>query len=204
MARRRSLRPEEEELWQAVARSARPLHPNAKGLYRSFDTAALPQKAPPEAKPRDAEIPKSWLEPFRLGQKARIAAGHDIAPALGESLRAAPLQMDAKLHGRMVRGKIMPEARIDLHGMTLAEAHPELIRFVLNAQTAGLRLVLVITGKGKRGEDTGPIPQRMGALRHQVPQWLRMPPLSGAVLQISEAHLKHGGSGAYYVYLRRR
>jgi DNA-nicking Smr family endonuclease len=36
-----------------------------------------------------------------------------------------------------------------------------------------------------------------------VPQWLRMAPLSALVLQISEAHLKHGGGGAYYVYLRR-
>ena len=112
--------------------------------------------------------------------------------------------MDAKTHGKMTRGKITPEARLDLHGMTLSEAHPELIRFVLNAQSAGMRLVLVITGKGKQGRDTGPIPQRMGALRHHVPQWLRLLPLQPAVLQIAESHLKHGGSGAYYVYLRRR
>jgi DNA-nicking Smr family endonuclease len=112
--------------------------------------------------------------------------------------------MDAKTHGKMTRGKLAPEARIDLHGMTLAEAHPELIRFILNAQAQGLRLVLVITGKGKRRDDPGPIPQRVGALRHQVPHWLRLPPLGPAVLQISEAHLKHGGAGAYYVYLRRR
>ncbi|ESW62617.1 MAG: DNA mismatch repair protein MutS [Rhodobacter sp. CACIA14H1] len=202
MARRRTLRPEEEELWQAVARTARPLHPKTKGFLSRVEPAAHPPA--PEVKPREAEIPKGWLEPFRLGQKARVPAGHDIAPSLGEALKAAPLQMDAKLHGRMVRGKLLPEARIDLHGMTLAEAHPELIRFVLNAQSAGMRLVLVITGKGKRGEDHGPIPQRMGALRHQVPQWLRLPPLGPAVLQVTEAHLKHGGSGAYYVYLRKR
>ncbi|MCZ8334162.1 MAG: Smr/MutS family protein [Rhodobacteraceae bacterium] len=204
MTRRRTLRPEEEELWQAVTRSARPLHPKAKGFPHGIDSILKPHPPSPDPKPRDLEIPKSWLEPFRLGQKARPSPGHDIAPSLGDSLRAAPLQMDAKLHGRMVRGKVMPEARIDLHGMTLAEAHPELIRFILNAQSEGLRLVLVITGKGKRRDDTGPIPQRMGALRHQVPQWLRMSPLSHAVLQISEAHLKHGGAGAYYVYLRRR
>lgn len=205
MSRRRTLRPEEEELWQAVTRSARPLHPKAKGFLHGIDSVSHPHPpTPPDLKPRDTEIPKSWLEPFRLGQKARPSSSHDIAPSLGESLRAAPLQMDAKLHGRMVRGKVMPEARIDLHGMTLAEAHPELIRFLLNAQSVGLRLVLVITGKGKRGDDSGPIPQRMGALRHQVPQWLRMPPLSHAVLQVSQAHLKHGGAGAYYVYLRRR
>ena len=204
MSRRRTLRPEEEELWQAVARTARPMHPKTKGFLARVEGATHPHPPVPEVKPREVEIPKSWLEPFRLGQKAKVVSGHDVAPSLGESLKAAPLQMDAKLHGRMVRGKLLPEARIDLHGMTLAEAHPELIRFVLNAQSAGMRLVLVITGKGKRGEDHGPIPQRMGALRHQVPQWLRLPPLGPAVLQVTEAHLKHGGSGAYYVYLRRR
>jgi len=74
----------------------------------------------------------------------------------------------------------------------------------LNAQSAGLRLVLVITGKGRPGADHGPIPRPHGVLRHQVPQWLRLPPLGPAVLQVAEAHLKHGGSGAYYVYLRRQ
>lgn len=204
MSRRRTLRPEEEELWQAVARSARALHPRSKAAENRVDGAVHPHPLTPDPKPREAEIPKSWLEPFRLGQKARVSKPHDLAPSLTDKLNSAPLQMDAKQHGRMVRGKLAPEARIDLHGMTLAEAHPELIRFILNAQSAGLRLVLVITGKGKRGEDWGPIPQRMGALRHQVPHWLRMSPLGPAVLQVTEAHQKHGGAGAYYVYLRRR
>lgn len=204
MARRRTLRPEEEELWQAVARTARPLHPKTKGFLGGVEGTSHPHPPESDPGPREDQRPKTWLEPFRLGQKARVPVAHDIAPSLGEALKAAPLQMDAKVHGRMVRGKLVPEARIDLHGMTLAEAHPELVRFVLNAQSAGMRLVLVITGKGKRGDDHGPIPQRMGALRHQVPQWLRLPPLGPAVLQVTEAHLKHGGSGAYYVYLRRR
>ena len=133
-----------------------------------------------------------------------MAERRDLAPGPSEVLGTAPLQMDAKTHGKMTRGKLQPEARIDLHGMTLAEAHPELIRFILNAQAQGLRLVLVITGKGKRRDDGGPIPQRVGALRHQVPAWLRLPPLGPAVLQVTEAHQRHGGSGAYYVYLRRR
>ncbi len=110
--------------------------------------------------------------------------------------------MDAKTHARMVRGKLAPEARLDLHGMTLAEAHPELIRFILNAHDGGLRLVLVITGKGKMTHE--PVPRPIGALRHQVPHWLRLPPLSQVVQQVAEANLKHGGSGAIYVYLRRR
>jgi len=84
----------------------------------------------------------------------------------------------------MSRGKLAPEARIDLHGMTLAEAHPELIRFILSSQAQGLRLVLVITGQGRRGSDDGPIPQRQGILRRQVPDWWRtfFPPHVAAFL----------------------
>ena len=192
MSRRRPLHPEEEALWQSVARTARPLHPVV--LRRKLDPPALPAAANP---PEPGPVPR--LAPFRLGETARSARTHDLAA----SAAAAPLQMDARAFARMSRGKLAPEARLDLHGMTLAEAHPDLIRFILNAQSAALRLVLVITGKGKPGPDHGPIPQRTGILRHQVPHWLRQPPLGPAVLQISEAHLKHGGSGAFYVYLRR-
>lgn len=111
--------------------------------------------------------------------------------------------MDAGTHARLVRGKIAPEARIDLHGMTLAEAHPELIRFIFNTQAQGMRLVLVITGKGNSVRHDGPIPTRTGILRQQVPHWLRLPPLSAAVQQTAEAHARHGGGGALYLWLRR-
>ena len=202
MARRRSLRPEEIELWQAVTRSTRPLQGKAPVFLRNVDAPPHPVPVHP-ADPPAHLAPQPRLPLFRLGEKARLAKGHDLATPLAEALAAAPVQMDAKAFGRMTRGKLPPQDRIDLHGMTLSEAHPALIRFVLGAESAGLRLVLVITGKGKRGADSGPIPQRVGALRHQVPQWLRLPPLGPMILQVAEAHLSHGGSGAYYVYLRR-
>jgi DNA-nicking Smr family endonuclease len=194
VARRRHLTPEEADLWRSVARSARPMH--GPKLH-------LPDPPPPTEPPPMAHA-KPRLSPFTPGERHRAPERRDIAPALPDLLGQAPLRMDANTHAKMTRGKLLPEARIDLHGMTLAEAHPELIRFILNAHGQGLRLVLVITGKGRRREDTGPIPQRVGALRHQVPHWLHLPPLGPVVLQVSEAHLKHGGGGAYYVYLRRR
>lgn len=166
--------------------------------------ALRPPEADAATSPEPLHHAKPRLSPFVLGEKVRVPERRDLGPTLPELLGQAPLQMDAKTHGKMTRGKLAPEARIDLHGLTLAEAHPELIRFILNAHAQGMRLVLVITGKGKRREDAGPIPQRMGALRHQVPHWLHLPPLGPVVLQVGEAHLKHGGSGAYYVYLRRR
>lgn len=203
MARRRTLRPDEKEIWAAVARTATPMHPGRQIFLKDVET-------PPNAVPVHPGEPAphghthTRVPLFQLGEKSRPIQKIDVLPTLGETLAAAPLRMDAKTHGKMTRGKLGPEARIDLHGLTLSEAHPELIRFILNAQSDGMRLVLVITGKGKRGQDIGPIPQRMGILRHQVPHWLRLPPLGQAVLQVSEAHLKHGGSGAFYVYLRRR
>jgi DNA-nicking Smr family endonuclease len=198
MPRRRHLSPEEAELWRSVARTARPLH--ADGLQ--MPNAVTPGPALPDTPPPAPARPR--ISAFRVGERQAIPEKRDLVPALPERLTDAPLRMDAGTHARMTRGKLQPEARIDLHGLTLAEAHPELIRFILNAQSAGLRLVLVITGKGKRRDDQGPIPQRTGALRHQVPHWLQLPPLGPAVLQVTESHLKHGGSGAYYVYLRRR
>ena len=175
-----------------MARTAKPMHwhpPQPPKVHVTDLPAAL--------------APTPRLQPFRMGERHKALPGHDLVPPLADRLAAAPLHMDAKAFGRMSRGKIAPEARIDLHGMTLAQAHPDLIRFVLNAQTQGMRLILVITGKGKPGSEDGPIPRRPGVLRQQVPQWLRQVPLGAAVLQVAEAHQRHGGSGAFYVYLRR-
>lgn len=189
MSRRRSLRPEEEELWQAVARTAKPLKPAKARVV----TEPKPTLTP--APERPAPVPT-----FRLGERAH---GRDTGISMPAAPSAPPLRMDAKAFSRMTKGKLAPEARIDLHGMTLAEAHPALTGFVLSAQAAGCRLVLVITGKGRPGSDDGPIPRRPGVLRHQVPLWLRQAPLGAVVQQVAEAHLRHGGGGALYVYLRR-
>jgi DNA-nicking Smr family endonuclease len=195
--RRRPLQPEELDLWQQVARSATPLDP-ARAAPQSTAHEGTPPA--PDRQERPAAPP---LAPFRLGEKVRAVARHDLAPPLSDRLAAAPLRMDAKAFARMSRGRLAPEARLDLHGMTLAEARPELLRFILKALAEGRRLVLVITGKGRSGRDHGPLPQRTGALRQEVPDWLRQEPLGPAVLQIAQAHPRHGGTGAYYVYLRR-
>ena len=196
---RRKLSKEELELWHRVANQAERLHP-ARSEAVPPQPAANPK---PGKRPESPEISPE-IPPFRLGQGARsTAARHDLKPSMVDHLSTAPVHMDRKAFTRMKRGKLKPEARLDLHGMRLDRAHPALIQFILSSQAGGRRLVLVITGKGKRSADPGPIPTPRGVLRHQVPQWLSMPPLAQAVLQITPAHLSHGGEGAYYVYLRK-
>ncbi|NNE50819.1 MAG: DNA mismatch repair protein MutS [Sulfitobacter sp.] len=124
-------------------------------------------------------------------------------PSFADPLDSPSVQMDKKAFTRLKRGKLKPEGKLDLHGMTLDQAHPALNRFILRAHSEGKRLVLVVTGKGKHRDDGGPIPTRTGVLRHQVLHWLATPPLSQVVMQVSQAHVSHGGGGAYYVYLRR-
>lgn len=202
MPRKRILHPEEQELWRNVARTAKPLHVQRANLARLEPQQDEPPK-PSAPKPPMADT--SRLRGFKLGAAAKMSSSAQFAPSIGQNLANAPLRMDAKTHGKMTRGKLLPEARIDLHGMTLDQAQPALISFILRAHGAGMRLVLVITGKGGRQRaDQGPIPQRTGVLRVQVPHWLHQAPLAPLILQVTEAHASHGGGGALYVYLSRR
>ncbi|SIS58060.1 Smr/MutS family protein [Phaeovulum vinaykumarii] len=215
--KKRKLSSAERDLWARVAASATALPADARNagdLRPSEDLPDPPLPASPPAgaaRPPAARVPEK--DPPRLAAfSQRIPAPEprpeprlrvDLAGAPAEWLAEAPVRMDRKTHQKMARGRLAPEARIDLHGMSVAQAHPALIRFVSGAHARGQRLVLVITGKGRRDGDPGPLPTRPGVLREQVPHWLHLPPLSGLVLQVSSAHARHGGSGAYYVYLRR-
>ncbi|MEE4188858.1 MAG: Smr/MutS family protein [Roseobacter sp.] len=193
---RRRLKPDEIELWRRVAEKT-----EALDRRETFDPDAYaPQPVDRSPKPR---MPVQ-LDGTGPPQPEARRTSYDFAPSLPDRLQKAPVQMDRKTYARMSRGKLKPEGRIDLHGMTLDRAHGVLNRFILSSHASGKRLVLVITGKGKDRDEGGPIPVRYGILRHQVPQWLAVPPLSSAVMQVTQAHNSHGGGGAYYVYLRRR
>ncbi|MFV2051208.1 Smr/MutS family protein [Aliiroseovarius sp. YM-037] len=191
--KRRHLRPDEEELWARVAKTAKPIRPPE---FRTSNLTEPKQNGAADDSPRP-------IEPFSIRSGAKPATRMDLIPSISDQLSRQPVQMDGKAFGKLRRGKMTPDAKIDLHGMTLARAHPALTSFVLNAHASGKRLVLVITGKGRQRDDHGPIPERRGVLKHQVPQWLQSGPLRSVVLQVAQAHVRHGGSGAYYVYLRR-
>ena len=100
--------------------------------------------------------------------------------------------IDGSTQRRLFRGEFLIDARLDLHGMTAARAHKRLIQFIETAADDGCRCALVITGKG------------LGVLKGHVPNWLKQSPLSLHVLALAEARPKDGGSGAFYVLLRRK
>lgn len=98
-----------------------------------------------------------------------------------------------------------PDAKLDMHGMTADRAHAELTAFIHRSHAAGKRLALVVTGKGNAPrEDVGFMPMRQGILKHSLPHWLNNADMRPMILEVTPAHAKHGGGGAFYVYLRRQ
>jgi DNA-nicking Smr family endonuclease len=105
-----------------------------------------------------------------------------------------------KLKKRVARGAHAIDGRIDLHGLTQAQAHDALLHFLRTRQARGARLVLIITGKGFRGDMS--VGER-GVLKRMVPMWLRLPEFRDYVIGFESAAVGHGGEGALYVTLRK-
>ena len=115
-------------------------------------------------------------------------------PPLGSPAKAPPSGPVPSATDRQTRrGRVAVDARLDLHGLTQERARGELATTLMRASKRGHRCVLVITGKGRGGE---------GVLRAQLPRWLSQPDLRPLVSRLAPAHARHGGSGAFYVFLR--
>lgn len=200
--RRRGLSEEERALWARVTAAATPLRPDAHVLPQGAEPGIPPSPAPAEPVPRPAPPPLSL--PARLPGRAGGGPLVQVFPAPAPPGVPRTPRMDRGRFERLRRGRLEPDARLDLHGLTAERAHGALIGFVLAAHARGDRLVLVITGKGREGDSLALAPHRRGILRHSVPHWLSAPPLVTAILDVLPAHVRHGGAGALYVYLRRR
>ena len=84
------------------------------------------------------------------------------------------------------------DARVDLHGLSRAEAREQLLVRLRSCHDRGCRCVLVISGKGR------------GILREEVSELLENVALKDIVVQQHEARVRDGGEGARYVLLRRK
>lgn len=177
MSRRRLPSAEELRLWRAAMHDAAPLPGRRHAPEPPVEPAFLPGAEPVPSAP----LPSPAPPPGRDRPLPRL----DLAASPG---------VDRRTEERLRRGRFPIEGRIDLHGMTQAEAHSALAGFVLRSWHERRRHVLVITGKGARGG---------GVLRAAVPRWLDEPPLRPLVLALRHAQPQHGGEGALYVLLKR-
>lgn len=190
----RKLTDDDLSIWRQVTKSTSPI----RKAHQQPKPVAPPKMPDPE-KPRLPTL-------TTIGAKAdkALSVRLDLSRDAMEQARNSPVRMDHRKHEKMRRGKMSPDARIDLHGMTVANAHAVLTSFLLSAHGRGDRLVLVITGKGRAPDvHHGSMSGHKGVLRQSVPRWLALAPLAQIVLQVAPASQRHGGEGAYYVYLKR-
>ncbi|WEK51057.1 MAG: Smr/MutS family protein [Candidatus Kaistia colombiensis] len=179
---------EERTLWATVARTVAPLRPE--------DAVVEPPEPPAAEAPAIAvgAVPRAPRMPAKAGK-------------LGKAVPPPPPPLhpiERRTLTRVARGTIEIDGRIDLHGLTQLDAHDRLRGFLLDAQSRGSKLVIVITGKGKVGADDPFGMNERGVLRRRVPQWLAEPGLRNIVIGFEEAHRSHGGGGALYVRIRKK
>ena len=112
-----------------------------------------------------------------------------------------PLSFDRDVDRALSRGRRAIEAKLDLHGMTLAAAERAVTTFIADASAQNRRVVLIVTGKGTRLEGGRVFG---GRIRAEFLGWLERAENRARVAGVRAAHPRHGGSGAFYVLLRRR
>ena len=191
----KSVSQEDLEVWKKITTQLKRNKPeilikkNISGLKIKKSSKSLP-KAPE-------------LKPFIIGEKV-LKKEKIILPNFHEDNKINSPNMDKKNFKKLVKGKMEIEGTIDLHGLTADQAKIKLITFINHSYSLGKRLIIVITGKGKhKGFDEFQRPIN-GVLRQNLPEWLSGPSVSNKVLQVTQAQPKHGGAGAFYVYLRRQ
>ena len=174
---KRRLTPEESRAWARVASTIKPIGP-AQDSLEDFERALEAGEPVSPNRSRNASAAGLIAAVGRAPEKPKVTA------------RAA----DRKGEKRVKRGRLELAGKIDLHGHTQASADAMLNAFLQRSRAEGARCVLVITGKGRGGE---------GVLRRNFLDWVQGPQASHLVSGYSEAHVRHGGAGAFYLFLRR-
>ena len=130
----------------------------------------------------------------RITEEALQFSTQTLEVETGEELHFSRPGVQHSLMKRLRKGMHTIQAELDLHGMTVAQARPELAAFLFHCRERGLRCVRIIHGKGHGSKDRQPV------LKHNVNNWLRQ---RDEVLAFCTARPQDGGTGAIYLLLRR-
>ena len=97
--------------------------------------------------------------------------------------------------------------KIDLHGYTLDEANKSIENFIKKCFDNQVTKIIVITGKGLRSKNIkNPyLSKDLSILKYSVPEFIESnSSLAKMIIEIKDAKIEDGGSGAFYIYLRNK
>ena len=96
---------------------------------------------------------------------------------------------------------------LDLHGLTLDEANIKVENFITDCFDRKVSKVIIVTGKGLHSQnDKDPyISEKFGILKNSVPDFIKNNrSLMAKIKSITSAEISDGGSGAFYVFLKKK
>ena len=95
---------------------------------------------------------------------------------------------------------------IDLHGYTLEEANQATEEFINKSYLENVKKLIIITGKGlhSQNEKNPYVSKDLSILKYSVPEFIKGNlNLMNKIIEIKDADIKDGGSGSFYVYLKK-
>ena len=95
---------------------------------------------------------------------------------------------------------------IDLHGYTLEEANRSIENFIIKSYEDGINKLIVVTGKGlhSQNEKDPYVSKNLSILKYSVPEFIsNNQSLMKIIYEIQDAKIEDGGSGAFYIFLKK-
>ena len=108
---------------------------------------------------------------------------------------------------QFIRDEIPELLKFDLHGYSLDEANSKVKDIILKSYEAGIKKLVLITGKGLHSQNKKDpyVSTDLGILKNSVPEYIRNDDqLMNKIKDIVGADIKDGGSGAFYIYLKKK
>ena len=103
--------------------------------------------------------------------------------------------------------KNLKQKKIDLHGYSLDEANNLIKEFIQRSYEERINKIIVVTGKGlhSQNEKDPYISKDLGILKYSVPEFIKSDKnLMNIINEIKEAEIEDGGSGAFYIFLKKK
>ena len=103
--------------------------------------------------------------------------------------------------------KIKKVKTFDLHGYSLDEANQKIEQLITQSYNNGITKLIIVTGKGLHSDnEKNPfVSKELGILKYSVPEYIRnSPELMNLINEIKDASIEDGGSGAFYIYLKKK
>jgi len=104
------------------------------------------------------------------------------------------------------KNKIEKKRTIDLHGFTLDEANKTIETFINKSFKDEVSKLIVVTGKGlhSKNESNPFVSKKLSILKYSIPEFIKSNDvLMKKIIEIKDADIKDGGSGAFYIYLKK-